>query len=171
MNSHRCGIAAPGVFVALASMACGANPSDTAAEMDETSQAATAVSLEATLPPRSIVDDDGKQCPRARFKTIQAAVNAAAKGDTILVCAGTYRENSTINKTVKLLGAQHGVDGRTRRANPATESLIVTGGFTVAANNVVFDGFSLDAVFAPDEDTAFGLFLDPDHSGTQVMNN
>jgi hypothetical protein len=174
MNSHyRYLIAAPGLFMVVALAACGANVVDSSykeEEADETSQATTAP-LEDVLPPRSIVDDDGKQCPRAKYKTIQAAVNAATKGDTILVCAGTYRENSTVNKTVKLLGAQHGVDGRTRKANPATESLIVTGGFTVAANNVVFDGFSLDAFFAPDEDTAFGLFLDPDHSGTQVINN
>ncbi|MDQ8045919.1 MAG: hypothetical protein REI11_15035, partial [Patulibacter sp.] len=41
------------------------------------------------------VDDDGAQCPNASFSSIQAAVNAAAPHDTIVVCAGTYRESST----------------------------------------------------------------------------
>jgi hypothetical protein len=39
-----------------------------------------------------VVDDDRVQCPSAAFTSIQAAVNAAAAGDTIAVCAGTYVE-------------------------------------------------------------------------------
>ena len=33
-----------------------------------------------------LVDDDRVQCPSAAYTTIQAAVDAAAPGDTILVC-------------------------------------------------------------------------------------
>ncbi len=39
--------------------------------------------------PTILVDDDGKQCPGART-TIQAAVEFASPGATILVCSGTY---------------------------------------------------------------------------------
>ena len=40
------------------------------------------------------VDDDGQDCPSASFSSIQGAVDAAAKNDTIVVCAGDYVEGS-----------------------------------------------------------------------------
>lgn len=42
------------------------------------------------------------------YATIQGAVNAAVNGDTILVAAGNYNENVTVNKSITLLS----VDGR-----------------------------------------------------------
>jgi parallel beta-helix repeat protein len=42
-----------------------------------------------------LVDDDKAQCKKADFTTIQDAVNAAAPGARILVCAGTYHEAVT----------------------------------------------------------------------------
>ena len=50
------------------------------------------------------VDDDGVQCPGAGFTTIQAAVTAAAAGDTIKVCPGSYAEQVTIDKALKIKG-------------------------------------------------------------------
>src|ERR1019366_5670240 len=47
------------------------------------------------------------------FTTIQSAVNAAAANDTILVDAGTYQENVTINKALTLEGADHGINADT----------------------------------------------------------
>ena len=41
----------------------------------------------------------------SEHKTIQAAVNAASEGDTILVAAGTYRENIKLKKGVVLRGS------------------------------------------------------------------
>jgi len=55
-----------------------------------------------------MVDDDGKQCPDADFSSIQAAVDAAAPGDTIEVCPGTYREQVTIDKdNLTLVSEKH----------------------------------------------------------------
>lgn len=45
------------------------------------------------------VDDDGVQCPGA-YTTIQAAMAAAAPGDTIQICSGTYVIGSTINLNI-----------------------------------------------------------------------
>ncbi len=59
------------------------------------------------------VDDDGAQCPAAQFQTIQAAVDAAAPGDTVAICPGVYVEGSgavgtnalTITKDLTIKGA------------------------------------------------------------------
>lgn len=45
-----------------------------------------------------VVDDDGADCPRATFTSIQTAVTAADPGSTILVCRGVYPEQVTIAK-------------------------------------------------------------------------
>jgi hypothetical protein len=59
------------------------------------------------------VDDDHADCPAAAFSSIQAAVDAAAPGDTVTVCPGEYAEGSgavgtnalTISKSLTLKGA------------------------------------------------------------------
>src|SRR6266581_5138030 len=122
--------------------------------------------------PDLVVDDDRVQCPTADFTTIQDAVNAAASGDIILVCAGTYLEIApgplTINKTLTLLGAQNTVDARNPRG---AESVIADAqGTSVSASNVVIDGFTVQNSVAP-AFTGFGIWLNPGVSGTQILNN
>jgi nitrous oxidase accessory protein NosD len=104
------------------------------------------------------------------FATIQAAVNFANPGDTILVDAGTYHEHVTVNKALTLQGANHGV-------NPLTSSRgaesIVDGDFTgapfmVTASNVVLDGFKI--VDGQNGSNA-GVALGGSISGYTVENN
>jgi len=45
-----------------------------------------------------VVDDDHLQCPSAQYTSIQTAVQSAAPGDTIQVCAGLYQETVTVDK-------------------------------------------------------------------------
>ncbi len=56
------------------------------------------------------VDDDGAQCPGA-LRTIQEAVARARRGDTILVCPGTYLKTVVVKghdkDAIKLIGLGH----------------------------------------------------------------
>ena len=75
------------------------------------------------------------------YSTISAAVAAAANGDTIQVCPGTYNESVNVNKQLTINGAQAGnaVSGRSFGVGEST----VNGQITLQTANVTFDGFSL----------------------------
>src|SRR5438309_5222344 len=79
-------------------------------------------------------------CPHV-FTTIQSAVTAAAVNDTIQVCPGTYNELVTVDKTLTILGAQSGVDARTRVVPVTSESVVSNGDgdFQILADKVVID--------------------------------
>ena len=123
-----------------------------------------------------IVDDDLVQCPNAGFTTIQAAINAAAAGQTIQVCAGLYTENVDVNKALNLVGPNATINPNTgirvaeavvvpatsdplngSFAGPIVVNLSVSGstfkGFTVDGDNpastsgVIFNGADVDAEF------------------------
>jgi len=49
----------------------------------------------------------------ANFPTIQAAINAANNNDIITIDAGTYRENITLNKYLRIRGANYGINPNT----------------------------------------------------------
>jgi nitrous oxidase accessory protein NosD len=49
-----------------------------------------------------VVDDDKVECPKAGFTHIQDAIDAAAPGDHIRICKGTYVEQLTIRKAVDI---------------------------------------------------------------------
>ena len=58
-------------------------------------------------PPSSrtlVVDDDGAQCGRHAYSRIQAAVDAAHRGDRVRVCPGRYAERVVVNKPLTLTG-------------------------------------------------------------------
>lgn len=120
----------------------------------------------------TLVVDDDLACPGATFTSIQVAVNAASPGDTIQVCAGTYNEQVILNKQLTILGAQSGVDARTRTAapSPAVESII-----TFAAGRLlelqtgsagsVIDGFTFSGGTRSIESTSGPI------SGLSLLNN
>ncbi len=108
------------------------------------------------------------------YCTIGAAVVAASPGDTIMVAAGIYNESVAVDKTLTLLGAQAGVDARTRSG---AESVITNscGPVQIMADNVVIDGFTIQG--STDGDPCFlsGIWSNPGYSGTQgghtIVNN
>lgn len=135
-------------------------------------QSATAATL--------LVDDDLAQCPTATFTSIQAAIAAASIGDTIKVCPGLYAEQVNVNKNnLTLLGAQAGVDARTRPFVPDqnTQSIIdhPCGPVQIMADNTVLDGFTVQGSILPDPCFLAGIWTNPGFSGTQgahqILNN
>ncbi|MFM2208239.1 MAG: hypothetical protein RL213_2214, partial [Bacteroidota bacterium] len=82
------------------------------------------------------------------YGTIQAAINAAASGDIITVCAGTYNENLTINgKNISLIGPNTALNDV--NATRSAEAIITAASnnplITLEANvtNYTIDGFRL----------------------------
>jgi Ca2+-binding RTX toxin-like protein len=74
------------------------------------------------------------------FATIQAAIDAASAGDTILVAAGTYSENLIVNKSLTILGANAGISGSGTRGAEST----LAGNITIAANGITVDGMAFN---------------------------
>jgi len=94
-----------------------------------------------------IVDDDGAQCSDAQFTSIQAAVDAAAPGDRILVCTGTYLEQVTVSTNDVRIHAQNkaGPYGRGRRASVVVDAHGHDFGFRVLnASGVMIEGFDVE---------------------------
>jgi parallel beta-helix repeat protein len=105
--------------------------------------------------------------------TIQHAVSVSSTGDTINVAAGTYSELVTVNKSVTLLGAQNGVDARTRvGAESILDGALNLGKslLYVTASDVVIDGFTVQNATNVNV-FGFGILLAPSTTGNQVLNN
>ena len=90
------------------------------------------------------VDDDKVDCPAATFTSVQAAVDAAAPGDTITICAGDYSEGTgapgtnavTITKSLTLKGAGADRVSITPKANPLVRGSIIEEGTSDIRNGV-----------------------------------
>jgi len=124
-----------------------------------------------------VVDDDGFASPTdcnaltPTFMTISAAVAAASPGDTIKVCPGLYHEQVQVNKdNLTLLGAQAGVDARTRPfvPDPTTQSIIdhECGPVQFMADKVELNGFTVQGSTLPDPCFLSGIWSNPGFSGT-----
>ena len=75
------------------------------------------------------------------FTSLQAAVDAAQAGDTILLSEGTFTGNATVDKALTILGANHGISATgTRVAETVIDGQITV---TAASGNVVIDGLDV----------------------------
>ena len=106
------------------------------------------------LDPAAAAATPGTGCGAdAGYSTIQAAITAAAAGDTINVCPGTYAGPISINKAnLTLKGAKAGIPAgpsATPAGRGTDESIIESAGTNVltwtgsATTNTTVDGFTL----------------------------
>ena len=100
-----------------------------------------------------VVDRDKVQCPDAGFTSIQAAVNAAAPGDTVRVCADLYTEAVTVDKALVIEAKPS--EPRDMRCldlpappDPTRDAVVQSGpiAFQVLADGVTIDGFVIEPV-------------------------
>jgi parallel beta-helix repeat protein len=75
----------------------------------------------------------GTSCATAAYSAINAAVTAAAAGDTVVVCAGTYKEDVAVSKALTLSGQAAIID--------ATG---LDNGVKISASNVTVTGFTVE---------------------------
>ena len=122
-----------------------------------------------------VVDDDGLasltncNATTPTSNTIQGGVNAAAPGDTVKVCPGTYTENVTVNKALILNGAKAGVNGT--RVVGANESVV----HALDSNQPIFmltaDGITLNGFLVEGNTNNAGIQTSPTFSGYRILNN
>jgi parallel beta-helix repeat protein len=102
-------------------------------------------------------------------ESIQAAVNAANPGDTIIVRDGTYTENVDVNKQVTIESESGPANCIVQAANPDDDV------FAVAANYVIISGFTVQGATGGDSRLFSGICLwGVNHckiSNNKVLNN
>jgi hypothetical protein len=116
-----------------------------------------------------VVDKDKVQCPKATFQSIQAAVTAAAPGDTIKVCPDIYNESVTVSKpALTLVGASMANGCTTLTAADPTKDSIVTGGasfaFNLTNNNILLSGFVV-------QNSSIGIQTSASFSGYRITDS
>ena len=99
-----------------------------------------------------VVDDDGQGSPNncnvatpTPYTTIQAAITAAAPGDTIVVCPGIYDEQPIVDKAVRISGRG---DATVRSSPMADNTTSLTSGNPIAAGILVADvsGVTIESI-------------------------
>lgn len=100
-----------------------------------------------------LVDDNNADCPNASHGSVQAGVDAAFAGDTVVVCAGTYQESVTIPGTK---------DGLTLEADSgASPTLVGPSGDNSMTIHVEqeADGVTIRGLTITNPDGRYGVFV------------
>jgi hypothetical protein len=101
-----------------------------------------------------VVGKNTAACPDAEFPKIQDAVNAAAPGTTIRICAGTYPEQVSIAKPLRIRG-DNGVVIQPNNVSANTTSAF--SGQPIAAIILVTDAMDVDIQDAIADGTNSGI--------------
>ncbi len=162
----------PAVIIGMAVSALGACRSDSVSSPDRAP--VLWADLQSAGGSTLVVDDDRADCRDADFTTIQGAVDAAAAGATILVCAGTYHEWVVIGKNELRLVATGKpgdvvLDGQNiagSACSPASTSAVHCAGFELRnAHDNLVEGFLVRRYWEA------GIWLRLGSSGNTIRKN
>jgi hypothetical protein len=91
-----------------------------------------------------------RSCFSARFRHIQAALDAASPGSTVVVCRGTYHEQVVVTKPVSLEGQRATIDeagvspGLVLPLPPPLGHQRIWAGLAIFSSHVAFSGFTVE---------------------------
>ena len=108
------------------------------------------------------------------FDTIQAAVNAAGANATIVVAAGEYDENVTINRSDLTLISADGRDTTTIRglqAGGEQAALVIADGVANVTVGGAAQGFTIIGINGPGNDEKAAFWFSGNNSGITVRGN
>lgn len=115
-----------------------------------------------------VVDDDfgGVACAGAGYATIQAALTAAADGDVVEVCAGTYAEDLSITDANLTLRSQSGtaadvvIEGIATQSQASFPDTTMSTNVTVDASGVTIQDLTFRSPDAVAGDRSSGMVVD-----------
>lgn len=113
-------------------------------------------------------DTNGGNSATNAKKTIQAAINQLSPGGIVRVAAGSYPESPNITKALRLVGTA----GRDATTIVLQKTPTYLGSLTIAASNVVIDGFTItgfDAVNTAPASTNIWITAGVDY--IYILNN
>ena len=101
--------------------------------------------------PHGVAGAADRNCASAGYSSVQAAVDAAAAGGTVVVCRGSYTESVVISTPLKLVGQRGAVVHGSRTANGECDELGAGGpvsapclaGITVKSDHVAVRGLTV----------------------------
>lgn len=121
------------------------------------------------------VDDDKAQCPTAPFTSIQAAVTAAAPGDKVKVCPGTYMEQVRITNKDGLKLESLTPQGATIQfpaLTTAPNALVhIDSSDDVSVRHFVIRGPYVEPNCTEPSNNHFGVFIDDSFDAEITHNN
>jgi len=101
--------------------------------------------------------------------SIQAAIDSAASGDTVVVEAGSYNENILINKSLTLR-SESGRDATTIIGSDGS-ALLGTIEIDPNVDNVTIQGFTIEGINGNGAIEKAGIYLQGDHSQISILDN